>query len=181
MRNNRSIYNKVLRPTQLLTLLLCVVALWGCSISYKFNGATIDYTRIKSIAIETFPNQAALVYPPLSQMLHEKLHDQFRRNTRLEITEGSGDLILEGAIVGYDLTPIAAQEDSFSALTRFTITVRVDYTNLVDEDKSFSARTFSASQDFDSNKLFSDVQEALSQELLDDIIKQIFNATVEDW
>ena len=153
----------------------------SCSISYKFNGATIDYTRIKTVTIEDFPNQAPLVYPPLSQMFSERLREQFRRNTRLEPVENNGDLILEGAIVGYELTPIAMQEDALSAMTRFTITVRVSYTNMVEEKKSFSARTFTASQEFDSNNLFSDIQEGLANELIDDLVKQIFNATVEDW
>lgn len=153
----------------------------SCSISYKFNGATIDYTRIKTVTIEDFPNQAPLVYPPLSQMFSERLREQFRRNTRLEPVENNGDLILEGAIVGYELTPIAMQEDALSAMTRFTITVRVSYTNMVEEKKSFSGRTFTSSQEFDSNNLFSDIQEGLANELIDDLVKQIFNATVEDW
>jgi hypothetical protein len=153
----------------------------SCSISYKFNGATIDYTRIKTVTIEDFPNQAPLVYPPLSQMFSERLREQFRRNTRLEPVQTNGDLILEGAIVGYELTPMAMQEDALSAMTRFTITVRVSYTNMVDEKKSFSGRTFTSSQEFDSNNLFSDIQEGLAGELIDDLVKQIFNATVEDW
>lgn len=161
----------------LLTLLLGT----SCSISYKFNGATIDYTRIKTVTIEDFPNQAPLVYPPLSQMFSERLREQFRRNTRLEPVEANGDLILEGAIVGYELTPMAMQEDALSAMTRFTITVRVSYTNMVEEKKSFSGRTFTSSQEFDSNNLFSDIQEGLATELIDDLVKQIFNATVEDW
>lgn len=153
----------------------------SCSISYKFNGATIDYTRIKTVTIEDFPNQAPLVYPPLSQMFSERLREQFRRNTRLEPVDANGDLILEGAIVGYELTPMAMQEDALSAMTRFTITVRVSYTNMVEEKKSFSGRTFTSSQEFDSNNLFSDIQEGLANELIDDLVKQIFNATVEDW
>ena len=161
----------------LCVLLLCT----RCSISYKFNGATIDYTRIKTITIEDFPNQAPLVYPPLSQMFSERLREQFRRNTRLEPVDANGDLVLEGAIVGYELTPIAMQEDALSAMTRFTITVRVSYTNMEEEKKSFSGRTFTSSQEFDSNNLFSDIQEGLAQEMIEDLVKQIFNATVEDW
>ena len=62
----------------------------SCSISYKFNGATIDYTRIKTVTIEDFPNQAPLVYPPLSQMFSERLREHFRRNTRLEPVDANG-------------------------------------------------------------------------------------------
>ena len=62
----------------------------SCSISYKFNGATIDYTRIKTVTIEDFPNQAPLVYPPLSQMFSERLRENFEAGnivlTREEIS-----------------------------------------------------------------------------------------------
>ena len=49
--------------------LFCLIGLivTACSISYKFNGASIDYTKVKTITIKDFPNQAPLVYPPLSQ------------------------------------------------------------------------------------------------------------------
>jgi hypothetical protein len=114
-------------------------------------------------------------------MFSERLREQFRRNTRLEPVDANGDLVLEGAIVGYELTPIAMQEDALSAMTRFTITVRVSYTNMEEEKKSFSGRTFTSSQEFDSNNLFSDIQEGLAQEMIEDLVKQIFNATVEDW
>lgn len=163
----------------------CVLFSFGilshCSISYKFNGATIDYDRIKTLTIEDIPNRATLVYPPLSQMITEELRNSFRRQTRLEEVPQNGDITIEGAIIGYDLAPVAVQEDAFSALTKFTITVQISYYNAVDVEKSFQGRTFSSSVEFDSSQLFNDVQDALSKELITDIVKQIFNATVEDW
>ena len=43
--------------------LFCLIGLivTACSISYKFNGASIDYTKVKTITIKDFPNQAPLV------------------------------------------------------------------------------------------------------------------------
>ena len=155
--------------------------LCSCSISYKFNGATIDYTRIKTLTIEDIPNQATLVYPPLSQMMTEELRNHFRRNTRLSEISGNGDITIEGAIVDYNLIPVAVQEDAFSAMTKFTITVRISYINNVEPEKSFADRQFTSSAEFDSSQMFNDVQDALAKELLEDIVKQIFNATVEDW
>ncbi|MGL4491726.1 MAG: hypothetical protein ACRCT5_02655, partial [Tannerellaceae bacterium] len=61
--------------------LISLVILASCSISYKFNGASIDYTKIKTITIKEFPNQAPLVYPPLSQMFSEALIDIFTTQT----------------------------------------------------------------------------------------------------
>ena len=55
--------------------LLIAFILSACTISYKFNGASIDYTKVKTISIKDFPNQAPLVYPPLSQQFTEGLKD----------------------------------------------------------------------------------------------------------
>ena len=56
--------------------IFCLIGLivTACSISYKFNGASIDYTKVKTITIKDFPNQAPLVYPPLSQKFTEALN-----------------------------------------------------------------------------------------------------------
>lgn len=163
-------------------LVIPVLALLsGCSISYKFTGASIDYATTKTFSIGEFLNQAPLVYPPASQVFTEELRKLFKRQTRLEEASSDGDFALEGAIVGYDLAPVAVQEDAFSAMTRFTLTVRVDFENCANPKKSFASRTFSASTDFDSGNMFSNVQDALLKQLVEDITLQIFNATAEDW
>ena len=148
--------------------------------SYGLNGASIDYTRIKTIRIADFQNLAPIVYPPLAQSFTEDLRQRFQTRTRLSATTKQGDLNIEGEIVGYDLTAEAVQEDAFAAYTRLTIRVMVRYTNMVDEKESFE-REFSAFSTFDSSKMLTDVQDALCKELSEDIINQIFNATVENW
>ena len=47
----------------------------GCRISYKLNGAAIDYTVYKTIHVGEFPIRAALVYAPLQQMFENELHN----------------------------------------------------------------------------------------------------------
>ena len=39
----------------LLPLLLTCVLLFACSVTYKFNGASIDYTRQKPFKLTIFP------------------------------------------------------------------------------------------------------------------------------
>ena len=67
-----------------IVLLLCMGLLYACVISYKFNGASIDYSTTKTISIADFPNVAALVYAPLSNNLSDGIRDLFQRQTRLE-------------------------------------------------------------------------------------------------
>ena len=115
-----------------LGILLC-----GCVISYKFNGASIDYSKTKSISIADFPNVAPLVYAPLSTNLSDGIRDLFQRQTRLEVLRRGGNLELEGEITGYQLTPMAVSADSYAAETKLTITVRVRFTNNVNPEESF--------------------------------------------
>ena len=163
-----------------IVLIGIAVMLQGCAISYKFNGASIDYQTTKSISIADFPNQAALVYPPLSSNLTEALRDIYSRQTRLEVTRKSGDLELEGEITGYQLTAMAISADSYAAETKLTITVRVRFTNNNAPEDDFE-KTYSAYQTFDSNKLLTDVQDELCAVMVQEIAESIYNDTVARW
>lgn len=152
----------------------------GCTISYKFNGASIDYTKVKTISIKDFPNQAPLVYPPLSQQFTEGVKDIYVRQTRLSLVRDNGDLQLEGEITGYDLTPMAVKEDAYSSKTKLTITVKVRYTNRTNADEDFE-QSFSAYREFDSNVMLQDVQDQLCSEIIEELADQIYNSTVANW
>lgn len=167
-------------PTPLLLYTLLLIILSSCSISYKFNGASIDYSTTKSIAIADFPNNAALVHPPLSNQLSEEIRDLFTRQTRLTVTRKDGDLELEGEIIGYELTPMGIGADGFSAETKLTITIRVRYTNNVNPDDSFE-RTYSAYQTFNSQQMLTDVQDALCETMVKELSENIYNDTVAKW
>lgn len=168
--------------TKRLTAAFCLLLLLvtACSISYKFNGASIDYTKVKSIVIHDFPNQAPLVYPPLAQTYTEALKDIYTRQTRLQLLQNNGDLELEGEITGYDLAPMAVKEDAFSSKTRLTVTVRVRYANRTKPEDDFE-QTFSAYREFDSNLMLQDVQDDLCKQIITELVDQIYNATVANW
>ena len=46
-----------------------LVVLQACVPSFKFNGSSIDYNKYKTVSIGEFPIRAALVYPPLQQLI----------------------------------------------------------------------------------------------------------------
>lgn len=165
---------RVLIPT-----LLCLL-LPSCLISYKFNGASIDYSKTRTIAIADFPNNAALVYPPLSNDLSETIREQYVRQTRLQVNRQGGDLELEGEITGYDLAQMAVAADSYASETKLTLTVRVRFTNNVNPEESFE-RTYSAYQTFDASRLLTDVQDELCTQMIQEIAENIYNDTVARW
>lgn len=160
--------------------LVCSLPLAGCSISYKLNGAALDYSIYKTVHVGDFPIRAALVYAPLQPMFQNQLLDYIARNTRLQTVDGQSDLVLDGEITGYTLTPQAVTEDAYASKTRLTISVRVRYTDNKQENKDVD-QTFSAYRDFDSSELLTDVQDELCEQISKDLIDLIFNATLGDW
>lgn len=161
-------------------LVALTIAMNGCSISYKFNGASIDYSKTRSISVADFPNNAALVYAPLSNNLSDAIRDIYQRQTRLEVLRRGGNLELEGEITGYTLTPMAVSADSYAAETKLTLTVRVRFTNDVAPEESFE-KTYSAYQTFDSSRMLNDVQDELCNTMITEIAESIYNDTVAKW
>lgn len=154
--------------------------LHSCAISYKFNGASIDYSTTKSIAIADFPNNAALVNPALSNDLSEGIRDLYSRQTRLQVNRKGGDLELEGEITGYTLTPMSISADNYSSETKLTLTVRVRFNNNVNPEDNFE-KTYSAFQNFDSSRMLNDVESELCATMIKEIAENIFNDTVAKW
>lgn len=171
-----------LRTVVPLIAAVIIMALIGasCKISYTFNGAAIDYNVYRTINIGQFPIRAALVYPPLQQTFENKLTDYVTRNTRLQVTDGPADLQIEGEITGYSLSPQAVTENAYASQTRLTVQVRVRYTDNKQENKDID-QTFSAYRDFDSSQMLTDVQDQLIEEISDELVNLIFNATLGDW
>lgn len=181
--NNRTIgrYHRVWTRFVVLAAMLIGGALWqGCTISYKLNGTSIDYSIYKTISVGEFPIRAALVYPPLQQTFENALLDYITRNTRLQTIDGASDLSLEGEITGYALTPQAVTEDAYASKTRLTITVRVKYSDNKDEKNDLD-QTFSAYRDFDATELLTDVQDELCEQISKELVDLIFNATLGNW
>jgi len=161
-------------------VMVLLLSLGGCRINYTLNGAAIDYTVYKTIHVENFPIRAALVYPPLQQTFENELLDYISRNTRLQTIDGPADLQLEGEITQYYLTPQAVTEDAYASRTRLTIGVRVKYTDSKEENKDVD-QTFTAYRDFDSSQMLNEVQDQLCQEISNELVQLIFNATLGNW
>ena len=162
-------------------LAVMTLLLGACTISYKFNGAALDYNVYKTINIGSFPIRAAMVYAPLQPMFENKLADTYTKQTRLRIVDSSNtDLSLEGEITGYGLTPQAVTEDAYASQTRLTITVRVKYTDHKQPGNSVD-QSFSAFRDFTSTEMLTNVQDELCEQITDEIVMLVFNATAGNW
>ena len=154
--------------------------LMGCSVSYKFNGASINYDQIKSIRIEGFPLRSAYVWAPMKTMLDNRLQDVFVNQTKLQLVKRGGDLQIAGEITAYDQYNKSIAASGYASQTQLKMTVNVRFTNNKNHSQDFE-RQFTATTDYDTALQLSAVQEELVRQMVNDIVDQIFNATVVNW
>lgn len=154
----------------------------ACSISYKFNGSSIDYTKVRTISFETFPNRSVgFVWGPMESMFNTALQDIYMQQTRLEQTKRDGDLQLSGEITNYDAFNKGVGADGYSTMAELRMTVRVNFSNKSNPQENFESKQFSASREYDASQQLSAVQDELVNQMIKDIVDQIFNATVANW
>lgn len=159
---------------------LCTLVLVACTISYKFTGTSIDYTKTKTISLDKFPIRANYVWSPMEAMFYNSLSDEYAQKTKLKVLKRNGDLQLSGEIVEYSQTNKSIGSDGYSAQVQLKMTVNVRFVNTMKHDEDFEKR-FSATTEYESTQQLAAVQDQLVQEMIDDIVDQIFNATVANW
>lgn len=163
-----------------ITYLAAIMLLTACSVSYKFNGASIDYSKTKTIQIVDFPIRSSYVWGPMGPMFNNQLKDEFASHTKLIQVKRNGDLKIEGEITRYEQRNKSVTAEGSSSMVELSMTVNVRYTNNKDHEQDFEQQ-FTAQQSFDSKLQLNSVQEGLVQEMVKDIVQQIFNATVANW
>ena len=166
---------------------ICVVMgmamlMTACSVSYKFNGSSIDYTKIKTISFETFPNRSiGFVSGPMESMFNTALQDIYLQQTRLQQVKRAGDLQLSGEITNNDAYNKGVGADGYSTMAELRMTVRVTFVNTKNPQENFEAQQFTSSREYDASQQLASVQDELVNQMIKDIVDQIFNATVANW
>ena len=174
--------NKIFHKLAFAVIVASSLLLGGCIFmkgGYSLSGASIP-EGAKTFSVAFFPNNAPMVSPSLSTTLVEALKDKFSRQTKLKLVEENGDFAFEGEIVGYSSTTASVSSDNYAVLNRLTITVQVRFTNVVVPENSFNQR-FSAYTDYDSTQLLTDIQSDLDQEVVKQLVTDIFQAAAANW
>jgi outer membrane lipopolysaccharide assembly protein LptE/RlpB len=169
-----------LKTTNKIIALIAVIVLSSCSVSYKFNGASIDYTKTKTIQISDFPIRSSYVWGPMGPLFNNQLKDVFANHTHLTQVKRNGDMKIEGEITQYSQRNKAVSSEGYSAQTELSMTVNVRFTNNVNHKDDFE-RQFTATSSYETTKSLNSVQEQLVTEMVKDLTDQIFNATVANW
>ena len=149
----------------------------GCGM-YTFSGASIP-AEAKTVSVAYFPNHAQLVNPLLSNNLTNALRDAMTNQTTLDVIESGGDLAFEGEITDYRTAPVAISGQT-AAMNRLTVTVKVRFSNRIDDTKDFE-QTFSRYEDYPSNQDLNAVQESLTATIVDQLVEDIFNKALVNW
>lgn len=169
-----------IRLASLPLLALAVLCLVACKVSYKFNGASIDYEKTKTIQIDNFPLRSAYVWAPMQSIFQNKITDIFATQTKLRQVKKNGDLQLAGEITGFDQFNKGISSDGYSSQVQLKMTVNVRFTNNKNHNEDFE-KQFSATTEYDASQQLNAVQEELVTQMVKDIAEQIFNATVANW
>lgn len=164
--------------TALLTVMMLLLV--SCSVSYKFNGASIDYTKTKTIQIADFPIRSSYVWAPMASIFNNQLKDVFANHTRLIQVKRNGDMKIEGEITQYSQRNKAVTAESTSAQAELSMTVNVRFTNNANHSEDFE-KQFTATSTFETTQSLNSVLEELVTQMVEDITDQIFNATVANW
>jgi len=175
--SDRTLYRRLKQfGLAIFTMLLLV----SCSVSYKFNQSSIDYTKTKTIQINDFPIRSSYVWAPMASIFNNQLKDQYANHTKLTQVKRNGDLKVEGEITRYDQRNKSVSSEGYSAQTELSITVNVRFTNNTNHKEDFE-KQFTAQTSYETTQSLNSVQEELVTQMVKDICDQIFNATVANW
>lgn len=162
-----------------VALLMTALIVHSCGI-YSFTGTSIQ-PDVKTVTVNYFEYKALKVNPSLSNMLTEAMQDKFLKLTKLEQVDMDGDLVVIGAVTGYDVKATAVTATESVAKNRLTVSVKVSFLNRKYPEDSFDDKSFSAYQDFDATQALESVEATLCEDIVEQLCEDIFNATVAQW
>ncbi len=167
-----------MKKTHYIVLILISILLNGCG-TYNFTGAKPIVA--KTFQVNYFQNNADLIEPGIERTFTLALQDLIQNQTNLNLTNAGGELLFEGEITEYRITPMTATADQRAAQNRLTISVNVRFTNRNNEEDDFEKR-FSFYNDFDGNAQLTGAQLTNSLDVIFDRITQdIFNEALAKW
>ena len=150
----------------------------GCSI-YNFTGTgKIDASTFQ---VNYFQNNAEIIEPGIERTFTLRLQDLIQNQTNLSLTNSNADLLYEGEITQYRVSPMTATANQRAAQNRLTITVNVRFTNRKKEDDDFE-KPFSFYYDYSGDALPTGATlNAALEEIFERITQDVFNASLAKW
>ena len=171
--------NKIMKPSLIFALIASLLFAQACSVGYSFSGADIP-AEANTVSVKTFQNITPQAGPNYDLTISEALKDLMLAQTRLDLIDKRGDLQFEGVVTKYEIGNAAVSSEELTTLNRLTITLKVKYTNTFEREKNFE-KTFSRFADYNSTQDFNSVEAELVREINDQLIQDIFDASLGAW
>lgn len=170
------------RMFSLWKTLLPALVLAGCGV-YNFTGG--DVGSAQTFQVNYFQNYAtqspgSVFDPGLDRDFTLALQDLILTQTSLDLVTSGGDLVYEGEIVEYRVSPMTATAQQRAAQNRLTISVNVRFYNTTKEESNFEQR-FSFFYDYPGTSQLASVRDEAHQEIFERINQEIFNRSLADW
>ena len=167
-----------------MLILICapLLSLSGCGV-YNFTGG--DVGTAQTFQVNYFQNYAtqspgSTFDPGLDRDFTLSLQNLIVSQTSLDLVGSNGDLLYEGEIVEYRVSPMTATAESTAAQNRLTMSVNVRFFNRTKEDSDFEQR-FSFFFDYDANSQLASVRDEAHEVIFERLNQDIFNASLADW
>ncbi|HMC02286.1 MAG TPA: LptE family protein [Flavobacteriaceae bacterium] len=160
-------------------LFLSTLAILGCG-AYSFTGASIS-PDTKTFQVNYFQNNALLIEPGLDRDFTNALTDLILNQTNLSLVKSGGDLVYEGEITNYRISPTTATANNTAAQNKLTIAVNVRFYNTNNEEDDFE-QSFSFYYDYPGEaQLIGSQKDAAHEEVFERLTQDIFNASLAKW
>ncbi len=163
-------------------LILPLALLLSCG-AYNFTGG--DVGTATTFQVNYFQNYAtqspgSIFEPGLDRDYTLSLQDVILNQTNLDLVSSNGDLLYEGEIVEYRISPMTATAEQRAAQNRLTISVNVRFFNRTKEDADFERR-FSFFFDYDANTQLASVRDEAHVAIFERINQDVFNESLANW
>ena len=168
---------------KLFVLFLLMIITEGCGI-YSFTGASIP-PGVTTFQVNFFENLAgnrpgSTVEPGLDNDFTNALQDIIINQTTLNLVSEDGQLVYEGEIIKYSVTPMSATAEITAAQNRLEMSVDFRFFNIKKEEDNFEKK-YSFFYDFPAELQVYDVIDTAHKEIFDRITQDIFNDTLAKW
>jgi hypothetical protein len=163
-----------------IVLFILPLVLWSCSVKYSLTGASIS-PETKTFQVNYFQNNSTLIEPGIDRDFTNKLIDLLINQTSLDLVKSNGDLLYEGEIVEYRISPTTATANNTAAQNRLTISINVRFIDKSDSEAEFEKR-FSFYYDYPgSSQLIGSQKDTAIDEIFERITQDVFNASLAKW
>lgn len=147
---------------------------------YSFSGISLS-PETKTFQVNYFQNNAPLIEPGLERDFKIALEEIILNQTNLDLVKSNGDIVYEGEITEYRISPTNATANNTAAQNRLTIAVKVHFYDKNDPDAEFDQR-FSFFYDYPgSAQLLGSQKETAHTEIFERLTQDIINASLAKW